>query len=683
MVLVKGFGLARLNLRIGILGSFFMKKLLLGAALGALTLHVPAAAETVEETAARFGIRQSVMDISLSPSGTKVAFIAPGAEHSEVLNVVDLQNGGGIRTIISNTEQNGDLDDCEWATDTRLVCRLYGIGRRGSVLLPFTRMLAINDDGGEVLQLSERTSDRQLYFRQDGGDVIAFDIEGDDGRILMTKQYVKERTIGTRLANDKDGLGVDEIDVSNGRTKVAEQPDPMAQSYVADQDGEVRLKVRQLSDNRGVLTGETVYMYREPGKRSWKMMGEIIVDGKPLKEFEPVAVDGPRNVAYGYETLNGYSALIEVPLDGSNTGRVIMARDDVDVGSLIQIGRQKRVVGGTFQTEKRTIQYFDSELDALSKALGNALPNKPLVSIVSASADESRLLLIASSDTDPGTVYLYDKGTRQLEQLLAVREFLVDQDLAKVTPISFPASDGTQIPGYLTMPSGTEGKNLPTIVLPHGGPAARDTWGFDWLAQFFAARGYAVLQPNFRGSAGYGEAWFGNNGYRAWDVAIGDVNDAGKWMVSEGIADPSKLAIVGWSYGGYAALQSQVADPDLYQAVVAIAPVTDLEYLRNDARAYTHYELRDKQLGSGPHIVAGSPLQHAESFKAPVALFHGERDVNVDVRHSRAMADRLKDAGKSVTYAEYDGLRHGLRDSKVRTEMLIAIDGFLARSLGK
>ncbi|WP_234033082.1 alpha/beta hydrolase family protein [Erythrobacter rubeus] len=276
---------------------------------------------------------------------------------------------------------------------------------------------------------------------------------------------------------------------------------------------------------------------------------------------------------------------------------------------------------------------------------------------------------------------MFDKGAGQLEELLAVREYLVEQPMGNMKSISFPARDGAQIPGYLTLPPASGGIGLPAIVLPHGGPAARDVWGFDWIVQYFVARGYAVLQPNYRGSSGYGEAWFGKNGYQAWDVAIGDVNDAGRWLVSEGIADPEKLAIAGWSYGGYAALQSQVVEPDLYNAIVAIAPVTDLGYLRSDARAYTSSRLRAKQLGNGPHIDAGSPRRHAEQFAAPVALFHATRDVNVEVRHSRGMAQALQNAGKEVIYNEYEDLQHDLGDSKVRTEMLIEIDKFLQEVL--
>jgi dipeptidyl aminopeptidase/acylaminoacyl peptidase len=239
-------------------------------------------------------------------------------------------------------------------------------------------------------------------------------------------------------------------------------------------------------------------------------------------------------------------------------------------------------------------------------------------------------------------LYLFDKATRRMEEILPVRENLKGMTLATMQPVSFPAGDGTMIPGYLTVPPGSSGKGLPAIVMPHGGPGSRDEWGFDWLVQFFAARGYAVLQPNFRGSAGYGSNWYQKNGFKSWRVAIGDVNDAGRWLVKEGIAAPDKLGIVGWSYGGYAALQSAVLDPDLFKAIVAIAPVTDLDRLRQESEAFTNYRLVDQYIGRGPHIEEGSPARNAARIKAPVLLFHGTLDANVGVGESRLMDERLR-----------------------------------------
>jgi dipeptidyl aminopeptidase/acylaminoacyl peptidase len=638
-----------------------------------------------EEAAKRYGSRSSVIDISLSPSGSKLAWISPGPGHTEQLNVLDLEGDGAVRTIAGNSEINLDLSQCDWATDNRLVCAIYGITETNEgVLLGFDRMFSLNADGSEATQLNENRSVFRTRFNQDGGDIVALDVAGEEGQILLTRDWVGDAAQLSRLGSRKEGLGVERLDIRSGRRRIEEQPDPKASFYLADATGVVRLKAIDSTDQRGLLTGKREYLVRRTADTPWKTLGEVMLDGKPLESYSPVAVDAGRNSIFAYTSLGGYRALIEIPIDGETpAAKVLASRGDVDVDGLIRIGRQRRVVGVSFATEKREVAYFDQSVAELASALGQALPNTPLIGIASANADESRLIIIASSDTDPGMVYLFDRNTNQLEVLLAMREALVEKPMGRMRPMVYPAADGTRIPGYLTLPPGSEGKGLPAIVLPHGGPAARDYWGFDWMVQFFTSRGYAVLQPNFRGSAGYGEAWFGRNGYQAWDVAIGDVNDAGRWMVEQGIADPDRLAIVGWSYGGYAALLSQVVDPDLFKAVVAIAPVTDLEFLREDARAYTNFRFRDRQLGQGPHIAAGSPLRHADKFRSPVALYHGTLDLNVNVRHSQEMAAALEKAGRQVTYVEFGDLEHSLDDSAARTRMLGSIDGFLEQSFAR
>jgi dipeptidyl aminopeptidase/acylaminoacyl peptidase len=224
-------------------------------------------------------------------------------------------------------------------------------------------------------------------------------------------------------------------------------------------------------------------------------------------------------------------------------------------------------------------------------------------------------------------------------------------------------------------------RGLPAIVLPHGGPSARDEWGFDWLPQFLASRGYAVLQPNFRGSEGYGDAWFAENGFRGWEASIGDVTASGRWLLSQG-ADPQRLAILGWSYGGYAALQAAVVDPDLFKAIVAIAPVTDFRMTIEEAEGYSNYRLVRDFIGSGPHLEQGSPLRNAERIRAPVLMFHGTRDFNVGIRQAQEMHRALEAAGRRSRLTVFDGLEHNLGDSVARARMLDEIAAFLAESLG-
>lgn len=331
-------------------------------------------------------------------------------------------------------------------------------------------------------------------------------------------------------------------------------------------------------------------------------------------------------------------------------------------------------------------------IEKLRTSLSKALGGGKLVNMVGLSEDEQKMIVWAGSDVDPGQYYYLDRTSREMNPLLASRAELEGVTLSEVKPVTIKVADGTMVPGYLTLPPGSNGKGpngkgpngkgpdgkaLPAIIMPHGGPSARDEWGFDWLAQFFANRGYAVLQPNYRGSSGYGDSWYQNNGFQSWKIAVGDINDSGRWLVSQGIADPQKLAVFGWSYGGYAALQSAVLDPDLFKAIIAVAPVTDLAALKEEHRYYTDFKMVQQFVGSGPHIVEGSPNRHAENFKAPVLMFHGDMDVNVGVAASRTMADALDKAGKRNELVIYKGLDHYLEDSAVREEMLAKSDMFL------
>ncbi len=364
------------------------------------------------------------------------------------------------------------------------------------------------------------------------------------------------------------------------------------------------------------------------------------------------------------------------------TSELVYKNDKVDVDSVVRIGRGSRVIGVTFAEDKRSVVYFDLEYKNLAAALGKALPNLPAIDFLSSSADNNKLLVRAGSDSDPGRYYVYDKANKALNEIILARPALENVKLASVKPITYPAADGTAIPAYLTLPPGKEdARGLPAVVLPHGGPSARDEWGFDWLAQFLAHAGYAVIQPNYRGSSGYGDGWNQENGFKGWRTSISDVTAAARWLTIQGIANPDKLAIVGWSYGGYAALQSGVIDPSLFKAIVAIAPVTDFNMVKKDARSYTNARNVAEMIGSGAHIEQGSPLQNVEKITTPVLMFHGDMDLNVGVEQSRKMDAKLRAAGKSSELVVYEGLEHSLIDSNARAQMLDRIGAFLAKNL--
>ncbi len=634
-------------------------------------------AHAASDAATRFGAREAVRQISLSPDGKQVAFISATAGRGTALFVVSVTEGVP-KAILRSTGNPDQLQWCHWSTEARLVCGIYMILKNADGPIEFTRLIAIDATGQNLKLLSARDSTKALGIANLGGSIIDWTGNGTGGSVLMTRDYVPEQSTGSLTADTRDGRGVERIDTTTLKRSDVESPRADAALYISDGHGKVRIMAVRRKDSDGYDKGALLYYYRKAANREWLPMA---AGGAETAGFTPLAVDSVRDVVYGLADKDGRDALFSIALDGTLKRTLVLERPDVDVDELLSIGRQARVVGASYATERRQTEFFDPELRKLSTSLSKALPGLPLVSFVDASADEGKLLLFAGSDVDPGHYYLFDKASHALSEVLPVRPQLADIKLAPVKPVSFAAADGTVIPAYLTLPPGSDGKGLPTIVMPHGGPGDRDEWGFDWLSQFLAHRGFAVLQPNFRGSTGYGSSFLQKNGFQSWRTAIGDVNDSGRWLVKQGIADPAKLAILGWSYGGYAALQSAVLDPALFKAIVAVAPVTDLETLRGESEHFTNYVLVDGYIGHGPHVRQGSPAQNVARITAPVLLFHGDRDRNVGVGESRMMASRLKGAGKQVTYVEYHDLDHQLDDSDVRTEMLDKIDGFLRTSL--
>ena len=672
------------SVRLRVLGEGFMKRsMTLVAVLLCGAFTTPALAQSADDLAAKFGALEAVSQISLSPDGSKVAWISPRPGGGQVLLVANITEGGEAKAALVEPGGAETLSFCRWPTNDRLLCLIRGAVDDGTGrLVGFSRMFALNADGSNRVMLTRNASDRALNVLQYAGLVIDWNVPGGiAGHVLMNRDFEPKTDIGTLINKSDEGLGVEDVDVVSLKRNLVERPKRDAREYIANGRGDVRIMGRQGLNGSDRLTNLISYSYRKAGSRDWLPLSEVrvVAQGRSAG-FNPYAVDPAKDLAYGFDQKDGRLALYSMALDGSGTRTLLLARPDVDVDSLVQIGRDRRVVGASYATEKRTIAFFDPQLKSLSAALQKALPGNPAVDIVDSSADESKLLLLASSDVDPGKFYLFDKATRHLAEVLPVRPPLAGVAMGTMKPVAFPAGDGTQIPGYLTLPAGSSGRNLPAIVMPHGGPSSRDVWGFDWLVQYYASHGYAVLQPNYRGSSGFGADFYQKNGFQSWRTAIGDVDDAGRWLIKQGIADPKKLAIVGWSYGGYAALLSGVLDPGLYKAIVAVAPVTDLEHLRQESVGFTNFKLVSDFIGQGLHVREGSPAQNASRITVPVLLFHGDKDQNVNVEESRFMADRLKDAGKSVTLVQFPGLDHQLSDSQARSRLLSESDAFLRKA---
>ena len=656
------------------------KRLMIAAALVSTALSV-SAAETrpspPDAGAALFGVRESVQQMDISPDGNRLVYLTPGPGRSTLVYVAALA-GGAPQLAIASKGDAEQLQGCRFASNQRLICKLYAWSELRGVATGFTRLLALDTDGKNVKALNQQGSQYASRLQQFGDAIIDW-LPDAEGQVLMARDYVPEAgKMNTRFVQKADGLGIDRIDVSTLESTRVESAAKAVDYFISDGHGTVRMKAYTPQHGaRSQLAAQTTYNYRLRDSMDWRPFSNS-------DEMTPIAVDRDSDSAYVLKKLDKRLALYRVKLDGSMSTELVYKNDRVDVDDVVRIGRSARVIGVTFVEEKRSVIYFDPEYKKLSAALGKAIPNLPIVKFLAATADQNKLLIYAHSDADPGRYFVYDKTKRALNEVMLDRPALETVKLANVKPISYPASDGALIPGYLTLPPGKEDAHgLPAVVLPHGGPQARDEWGFDWLAQYLAHAGYAVIQPNYRGSAGYGDAWFKENGYRGWRTSIGDVTSAAHWLVAQGIADPKRLAIVGWSYGGYAALQSGVTDPELFKAIVAIAPVTDFALLKREARDYTSHDLVVDLVGSGPHLTEGSPLQNVDKIKAPVLLFHGSKDLNVDIEQSQKLDAKLRAAGKNCELLEFAGLEHSLVDSDVRVQMLGRIGKFLQANLAE
>ena len=630
------------------------------------------------DAAAAFGARPSVSVLRMSPDGTQVAYLAPLPGQGNVLLISTLDPNLKPRGAAMADGKPSRLTGCNWVADNRLVCDIHGIikaGQVGANPFPWNRSFAVDTDGHNIVQLTREENEYTRGITLSAGNIIDW-LPEESGSVLMSRNYLPNDHVGSLIGSTAEGVGVDRIDTRTQAVQQIEPPDRASAFYITDGWGNVRFMGKFDNPDPKTPGRKIRYYYRTAGSREWLKLGTTDSESDG---FSPIGIDHELNVVYGLKSHDGHKALYSISLDGAAQEQIVFAKPGADVDSLLYIGRRRRIVGVTTSQGDREI--FAPDVKQMLDALSRALPNTAL-RVVDSSMDGNKMLIFATKDTDPGVYYIFDRQARKLQTFLVTRNALEGVQLAQETRISYPSSDGVMVPGFLTLPPGhTDAKGLPAIVLPHGGPSAHDEWGFDWLSQFFANRGYAVLQPEFRGSSGYGDAWFAQNGFHAWRSAISDVLAAGRWLTTQGV-DPAHLGVFGWSYGGYAALQSAVVDASVFKAVIAVAPLTDLNEFKEEFKQYNTYTAIKEMVGDGPQTHEGSPLEHAAAIKAPVLLFHGDLDSNVNVRQSTLMADAIRSAHGKVELVTFEGLDHQLDDSNARTQMLRKSDEFLRKAFG-
>lgn len=630
-------------------------------ALFAFALISVKASGSGKDLAQAFGSRESIEDISLSPDGGQVAYLGPLTGQGSGLYVAKTDGSEAPRRVAVASGNPDRLGDCSWTSNDRLVCSTFGISAKAGTQISFNKLVLLSshpDKSGEAKPALSIGSGRLIRSP-----------EGDEASLLVARTYV-----GSSVS-----VAIDRVDTKTGASKTVDSFPMNSIDLTTDETGKVRvLGFRVLRDGVGNDSGNLTFRFNSAGGHDWKPFG--VYNQLTREGFYPLQADSQRNIVWGMRKLNGRLAVYTKALDEAGAETLIFSHPEVDADRLLFIGPRHRVIGVSYVTDRRRVEYLDPAMKALSASLSRAVPDLPIIDILDASSDERKLLIRASSDVDAGRYYILNRDTKQLRILMLSRPELDSVKLAPVKTVSFSARDGVSIPAYLTLPlQGT--RNLPAIVMPHGGPWARDEWGFDWLAQYFAARGYAVLQPNFRGSAGYGDSFRPYDGFRNWRLAIGDITDGARWLLSQNIADPKRLVIFGWSFGGYAALQAAATDPELFRAVVAVAPVTDVRKLLAESNGYSDHYIMTQLLGSGSNLDDASPVKLAGRMSAPIMLVHGKLDQNVAYEQSERMANQLRKVGRPAKFITFDQLDHQLADAAARARLLTEADQFISATV--
>jgi dienelactone hydrolase len=625
-----------------------------------------AAVMPIQQAAALFGARPSGFAPDLSPDGDKLVYLAAGPGASTIVHIEDLVTNED-RQLVRSSGQPEHLEWCAFASEQWVICRIGGWVKMLGQTARMTRTVAVDIASGKMRPLGTPDRPDDGRFAQFDGQILDW-LPDDQGALLMQRRYAGRQGY-------PDSIGVDRIQMNP--FKVASVVPTIARdlSYMTDGHGTVRLKIEASSDADGLFTGDSTYEYRLAGSEKWLPLPQ------GGKDFTPLVVERESNSLYFLKPLNGRDALYRLKLDGSGSASLIASNPNVDIDSVIQLGPGQPVVGYRYTDDRTRSVYTDPAIQSFADALARGLPQMPLMNFISSSKSGKKLLIHGGSDVDPGVFYVLDRTTRRMDPVLNASDSIDGSGLAPVKAVSVATADGKSIPAYVTMRSDLGPGPHPAIIMPHGGPADRDIWAFDWLGQFLAARGYVVVQPNFRGSSGYGKDFLGDNAFHEWRKVMSDIKDSADWLVKQGVADPGRMAIVGWSYGGYAALQSAAMD-SRYKAVVAIAPVTDLKQLRRDAEGFREQTIAEAEIGKGDQLGQGSPINHARDIHAPVLMVHGTLDGNVDYDHSKRMLSALRHGGAKADLLTFDGLDHQLDDSGARVTMLTRIGEFLEEQIG-
>ena len=555
------------------------------------------------------------------------------------------------RVLIGAAEKFGELDEPQATGE------LFAMDASGGK----TEMLVGQRVGGNLgTRIQAKKAERVAAFLVD-------DLPDDDKNVLISVMPFSADPY-TR---------VEQMNVYTGVRHVVTRAPVRNAGFVTDNHGVVRFAAGSDTDNVSKL------YYRADDKADWTLLND---EAATHRVETPIGFSADDRIAYLYaEQAAGPDALIAYDIaSGKRSEALRDAEMDPDV--LYKPGTSIPV-GAMFNDGKPHMKFLDetSREARLYRSLQAAF-GENAATITSSTSDGRLNLVRAWSGRNPGDFYLFDSVAKKAEYVISRAEWFDPAKMATVKPIAFAARDGLPLKGYLTVPYGASGKNMPLVVMPHGGPFyVSDTWRFDGQAQMLAAAGYAVLQVNFRGSGGRGRQFL-HAGERQWGLSMqDDVTDATKWAIGQGIADPQRICIYGASYGAFAALMGVAKEPALYKCAAGYVGVYDLPQLHGEeTRKHGSIETwANEWIGDDKEVLAAnSPTRRAASIKVPVLLAAGREDETAPVEHTERMERALKAAGVQVEASYYDGEGHGFYKPENNKDYYTRLLAFLARSLG-
>ncbi|MDC0520675.1 S9 family peptidase [Flavobacteriales bacterium] len=538
----------------------------------------------------------------------------------------------------------------------------------------------------QIVFLKDEAGDENFHLfgvNIDGSNPIGFtDFEGVRAQIIDDLPDQKDFVVIGLNKRNKQVFDPYRLNLKTGEISMLAENPGNIQGWMFDHDGKLRLATAIVDGvNQSIL-------YRENEEDEFK----TIVTTNFKEGFNPQFFTFDNKNIIGSSNLGrDKSAIVEFDPVTAKEVKVLYANDDYDVNGVGYSRKRKVITAAYFESWKSERHYFDSTSKATFEKIQKQLAGYE-IGITGVNKDENVLILRTYSDKSLGAYYIYNSEDDKMEKIVNVSPWIDENEMSNQLPIAYQSRDGLKINGYLTLPKGynmENAKNLPVVINPHGGPWARDSWGFNPEIQFLANRGYAVLQMNFRGSTGYGRKFF-EASFKKWGREMqDDITDGTKWLIDKGIADSTRIAIYGGSYGGYATLMGLVKEPKMYAAGVDYVGVSNMFTFMKTIPPYWEpmlemmYEMVGDVEKDSTMLREVSPVFHVDKIKAPLFIAQGANDPRVNVDESDQMVRAMKEKGIEVEYLVKKDEGHGFRNEENRFEFYRAMEKFLNLQLSK